>query len=192
MMSVKNRRWHAGILGLLMSLVILLAGLVLSGCGSGALPAEGPSAAGTSAAAGSGSGEPSGGSSGEAADSSAALQDLTGAVSEEGSYTSKEDVSEYLHTYGHLPSNFITKKEAQALGWDSSAGNLDEVAPGKSIGGDRFGNYEGLLPEKSGRKYYECDINYSGGYRGGERIVYSSDGLIFYTEDHYRTFEQLY
>jgi guanyl-specific ribonuclease Sa len=66
------------------------------------------------------------------------------------------------------------------------------VAPGMSIGGDTFGNREGILPKEKGRKYYECDVNYEGGYRGGERIVYSNDGLIFYTEDHYKSFEQLY
>jgi len=69
---------------------------------------------------------------------------------------------------------------------------LDEVAPGMSIGGDTFGNREGLLPKADGRKYYECDVNYEGGYRNGERIVYSNDGLIFYTDDHYESFEQLY
>ena len=78
------------------------------------------------------------------------------------------------------------------MGWDSKKGNLDEVAPGKSIGGNKFGNREGLLPEKKGRTYYECDIDYNGGYRGGKRIVYSSDGLIYYTEDHYNSFELLY
>jgi len=113
-------------------------------------------------------------------------------LSEDGSYTSPEDVAEYLHFYGHLPDNFITKNEARDLGWDSQAGNLDEVAPGMSIGGDTFGNWEGLLPKADGRKYYECDVNYEGGYRGGERIVYSNDGLIFYTDDHYKSFEQLY
>ena len=111
---------------------------------------------------------------------------------EDGSYTSPDDVAEYLHFYGHLPDNFITKNEARDLGWDSQAGNLDEVAPGMSIGGDTFGNREGLLPKADGRKYYECDVNYEGGYRGGERIVYSNDGLIFYTDDHYKSFEQLY
>ena len=114
------------------------------------------------------------------------------ALAEDGSYTSPEDVAEYLHFYGHLPDNFITKNEARDLGWDSQAGNLDEVAPGMSIGGDTFGNREGLLPKADGRKYYECDVNYEGGYRGGERIVYSNDGLIFYTDDHYESFEQLY
>ncbi len=111
---------------------------------------------------------------------------------EDGSYISPDDVAEYLHFYGHLPDNFITKNEARDLGWDSQAGNLDEVAPGMSIGGDTFGNREGLLPKADGRKYYECDVNYEGGYRGEERIVYSNDGLIFYTDDHYKSFEQLY
>ena len=113
-------------------------------------------------------------------------------LDENGSYTSKEDVSMYLHQYGKLPSNFITKKEAQKLGWVSKEGNLSEVAPGKSIGGDYFGNYEGLLPEEDDRDYYECDINSNGGYRGAERIVFSNDGLIYYTGDHYETFELLY
>ncbi|MBO4948912.1 MAG: ribonuclease [Peptococcaceae bacterium] len=113
-------------------------------------------------------------------------------LAEDGSYTSPDDVAEYLHFYGHLPDNFITKNEARNLGWDSQVGNLDEVAPGMSIGGDTFGNREGLLPKADGRKYYECDVNYEGGYRGEERIVYSSDGLIFYTDDHYESFEQLY
>ena len=107
-------------------------------------------------------------------------------------YTSKEEVAEYLYLFGHLPDNFITKKEAKALGWVSKEGNLGEVAPGKSIGGDYFGNYEGNLPEKKGRSYYECDIDSDGGYRGSKRIVFSDDGLIYYTEDHYETFDLLY
>lgn len=114
------------------------------------------------------------------------------AISEDGTYTTKEDVAAYLHEYGHLPSNFITKKEAKKLGWVSSEGNLDEVAPGMSIGGDYFGNYEGNLPKAKGRDYYECDIDFDGTYRNAKRIVYSDDGLIYYTEDHYETFELLY
>ncbi len=113
-------------------------------------------------------------------------------VEEDGTYTSKEEVAAYLYEFEHLPDNYITKKEARALGWDSSAGNLDEVAPGMSIGGDYFGNYEGNLPEERNRDYYECDIDYTGGYRGAKRIIYSNDGLIYYTEDHYKTFELLY
>lgn len=115
-----------------------------------------------------------------------------GQLAEDGSYTSKDEVAEYLHIYGRLPDNYITKKDAEALGWDSKKGNLWDVAPGKSIGGSRFGNYEGLLPDEKGRKYFECDIDYDGSYRGAKRIIYSNDGLIFYTEDHYKSFEQLY
>ena len=113
-------------------------------------------------------------------------------VEKDGRYTTPEDVAEYIHTFGTLPSNFITKKEAQKLGWDNKKGNLWDVTDQMSIGGDYFGNYEGLLPEEDGRKYTECDVNYEGGYRGSERIVFSNDGLIFYTNDHYKTFEQLY
>ena len=113
-------------------------------------------------------------------------------VIEDGTYTSKDEVAVYIHTYGHLPSNYITKAEAKKLGWVSSEGNLNEVAPGKSIGGDSFGNYEKMLPEEDGRKYYECDIDFDGTYRNEKRIIYSNDGLIFYTGDHYETFEQVY
>ena len=113
-------------------------------------------------------------------------------IDEDGTYTSKEDVALYIYEYGHLPDNFITKKEAKALGWVGKEGNLAEVAPGMSIGGDYFGNYEGILPEEDGRDYYECDIDSDGGYRGAKRIVFSNDGLIYYTEDHYESFELLY
>lgn len=113
-------------------------------------------------------------------------------VEKDGSYTSKEEVAAYLNKYKQLPDNFITKKEAKKLGWVSKKGNLSRVAPGKSIGGDKFGNYEGTLPEKKGRKYYECDIDSTGGYRGAKRIIYSNDGFVYYTEDHYNTFELLY
>lgn len=113
-------------------------------------------------------------------------------VEKDGSYTTPEDVAEYIHTFGTLPNNFITKAEAKELGWDNKKGNLRDVAEGKSIGGDYFGNYEGLLPKAKGRKYTECDVNYEGGYRGSERIIFSNDGLIYYTNDHYQTFTQLY
>jgi len=109
---------------------------------------------------------------------------------EDGTYSGTEDVAYYLHVYGHLPNNYITKDEAEDAGWISSEGNLWEVAYGASIGGDRFGNREGLLPE--GEQYYECDVNYSGGYRGEERLVYTDDGDVYYTADHYESFEKLY
>ena len=121
----------------------------------------------------------------------AAQEEETPAIEEDGTYTTKEDVVRYIHTYGHLPENFITKKQAQALGWEG--GSLEPYAPGKCIGGSRFGNYEGTLPEKDGRTYTECDIDTLGASkRGGKRIVFSNDGLSYYTEDHYETFEPLY
>lgn len=107
-------------------------------------------------------------------------------------YTSKDEVAAYLHEFGELPPNFITKSEAQALGWDNALGNLWKVTDHKSIGGDYFGNYENLLPKKKGRTYHECDINFKGRSRGTERIVYSNDGLIYYTSDHYNSFTLLY
>ena len=143
----------------------------------------------------SSSGESAGGSK----ESKASTAESTPSVKEEskssldpdGSYTSKEDVALYLHLYGKLPSNFITKKEAKALGWQG--GSLEPYAPGKCIGGDRFGNYEGILPKVKGRTYYECDIDTLGKKkRGAKRIIYSSDGQIYYTGDHYETFELLY
>ncbi len=111
------------------------------------------------------------------------------AIDEDGCYTTVEDVSLYLHTYGKLPENFITKNEARDLGWPG--GSLEPYAPGKCIGGDRFGNYEGLLP--TDRQYFECDIDTLGASsRGAKRIVFSEDGLIYYTDDHYESFTLLY
>lgn len=117
--------------------------------------------------------------------------DTDAIIDEAGSYTTKEDVALYIHTYGKLPQNFITKAEAEKLGW--TGGGLDKYAEGKCIGGNRFGNYEGALPEKDGRYYTECDIDTLGATsRGAKRIVFSNDGLIYYTGDHYETFELLY
>lgn len=109
----------------------------------------------------------------------------------DGSYTSREDVALYIHQYGHLPANFITKRDAEKLGW--TGGSLEPYAPGMCIGGSRFGNYEGLLPEAPGRTYTECDIDTLGkNSRGAKRIVFSNDGLIYYTDDHYESFTLLY
>jgi len=112
-------------------------------------------------------------------------------VEEDGVYDSKEEVALYIHLFGHLPSNYITKKEAEKLGWPG--GSLEPYAPGKCIGGGRFGNYEGLLPDADGRTWTECDIDTLGAKsRGAKRIVFSNDGLIYYTGDHYEHFELLY
>lgn len=148
-----------------------------------------------------GGGSPGGGSAngnsaddgamGSNSDSSDGSDSENNELAEDGAYTSKEDVALYIHLYGCLPSNFITKKEAEALGW--KGGSLEPFAPGMCIGGNRFGNYEGLLPAKKGRSYTECDIDTLGAdKRGAKRIVFSNDGLIYYTEDHYESFELLY
>lgn len=113
-------------------------------------------------------------------------------IDENGSYSSMQEVADYIHAFGKLPPNYLTKNEARDLGWESSEGNLWEVAPGMSIGGDRFGNNEGLLPDANGRKWTECDIDFDGSFRNAKRIVFSNDGLIYYTDDHYESFTQLY
>ena len=102
-----------------------------------------------------------------------------------------QDIADYIFEHGELPDNFITKKEAQKLGWDSSWNYVSDVAPGKSIGGDRFGNYEGLLPTKKGRQWYEADCYYTKGKRNAHRILYSNDGLVYYTDDHYESFTEM-
>lgn len=111
---------------------------------------------------------------------------------EEGEwYDAMEEVAIYLTFFEELPENYLTKKEAQALGWESRKGNLWDVAYGCSIGGDRFGNYEGLLPDAKGRRWTECDIDFDGKYRNSKRIVFSNDGLIYYTGDHYESFDEI-
>ena len=170
-------------------LALLLVFSVLSGCG-GAAPdvpscTAAPAADAVPAADAPSDAEADAVSPGESDKSSPA------ALDEGGEYTSAEDVALYLHLYAHLPRNFITKKDARALGWNG--GGLDDYADGKCIGGDRFGNYEGLLPDAPGLEYHECDIDtLHAASRGAKRIVYSNDGLIYYTEDHYESFILLY
>ena len=109
----------------------------------------------------------------------------------DGWYYSAEDVALYLVTYGELPCNFITKNEARDLGWEG--GSVQKYLEGAAIGGDKFGNREGILPKADGRQYYECDIDTDGeNSRGAKRLVYSNDGLIYYTEDHCESFILLY
>ncbi|SMC20035.1 ribonuclease [Clostridium acidisoli DSM 12555] len=102
-----------------------------------------------------------------------------------------QGVANYIHEYNKLPSNYITKEQAEELGWEPGF-NLWDYAPGCSIGGDIFTNSEGVLPSAPGRVWHECDINYNGGHRGADRLVYSNDGLIYGTSDHYNTFTQYY
>ncbi|MEH7856477.1 ribonuclease domain-containing protein, partial [Bacillus thuringiensis] len=105
--------------------------------------------------------------------------------------TGFDEVAQYIKQNKKLPDNFITKDQAEALGWVNRDGNLHRVAPGKSIGGDIFENRKKQLPDVPGRTWYEADINYISGYRGNDRIVYSSDGLIYKTSDHYKTFTEI-
>ncbi len=127
------------------------------------------------------------------ADESGASADET-VLDRDGVYDSKEEVALYIHTYGTLPSNYISKEEAMKAGWSGNGGDkLDKYCPGKCIGGSWFGNYEGRLPKAKGRTWSECDIDTLGAKnRGVKRIIFSNDGLIYYTEDHYETFELLY
>jgi len=105
--------------------------------------------------------------------------------------TDFDSVTDFFKLNGGLPDNYITKAEARALGWDPKKGNLSDVAPGKSIGGDVFKNNEGILPNAPNRTWYEADINYTDGYRNSDRLIYSSDGLLYKTTDHYKTFTEI-
>ena len=113
-------------------------------------------------------------------------------VDENGWYTSKEEVALYIHLYERLPDNYVTKDEAEDAGWNG--GNVERyTGEGTAIGGGYFGNREGLLPKARGRSYAECDIDTVGeNSRGSKRIVFSNDGLVYYTDDHYESFELLY
>lgn len=109
---------------------------------------------------------------------------------EGSSYYDLENVVLYLYLYEELPPNYITKNEAEALGW--SGGSVERYQDGAAIGGDRFGNREGLLPTANGRKYTECDLDTLGASsRGAKRLVFSNDGLYFYTDDHYESFDEV-
>ena len=105
--------------------------------------------------------------------------------------TEEKKVTDYLKENGKLPDYYITKKDAAREGWVAKEGNLCDVLPGRAIGGDIFTNREKTLPVKKGRIWYEADINYDCGRRNARRVVYSNDGLIFVTHDHYKNFEEV-
>ena len=109
-------------------------------------------------------------------------------IRRDGEYDGKDEVAAYVRKFnGALPRNFITKNQARELGWQG--GPLEPFAPGKSIGGDHFGNYEHRLPDA---KYKECDIGTRGKPRGTKRLIFTRDGkVIYYTPDHYETFEEI-
>ena len=97
----------------------------------------------------------------------------------------------FLKYVGKLPVEYISKDYARSQGWRSKNGNLSDVLPGKVIGGDRYTNRDGKLPQAEGRVWYEADFDYTSGFRNDSRILYSSDGLIFVTYDHYKTFYEI-
>lgn len=112
----------------------------------------------------------------------------------DGYYNSKEEVALYIHLYGCLPENYVTKSYCQNVLKCSTSKVQQNWCDGHgAIGGDVFQNREGLLPKKAGRTWTECDINTWGrSQRGAERIVFSNDGLVYYTANHYASFELLY
>ena len=108
---------------------------------------------------------------------------------EEGEYYyDLESVVLYLEYYGELPENYITKKEARSMGWEG--GSVERYIDDAAIGGDYFGNKEGLLPAG---KYTECDLDtLDENSRGAERLVFTDDGQYYYTDDHYDSFTQVW
>lgn len=110
----------------------------------------------------------------------------------DGPIIDPQSIADYIFAHGCLPDNFVTKRQAQDAGWNSSYNYVSDVLPGKSIGGDRYGNYSGTLPDAPGRRWQECDCWYVKGRRTAYRIVFSNDGLVYYTEDHYNTFTQMF
>ncbi|KGT88816.1 ribonuclease [Erwinia typographi] len=114
------------------------------------------------------------------------------AANDISSLTQLQRVASYLHQHQRLPAWYLTKSEARRQGWEPGKGNLCQILPGRAIGGDRFSNREKVLPEKQGRRWFEADVNYDCGRRGSDRMLYSSDGLIYVTSDHYRNVKQVY
>lgn len=187
----KTYKRFFGCLAALVAVFALVGGLMLSGCSAGTTSRSGQSSAQVSQSASAHV---------DSSDTSYAQEHLDSTeydppdirISENGEYTDKDSVALYIHTYGHLPSNYISKTKARKAGWVNTDGNLWDVLPGKSIGGGTFYNDDNMMPDAYGRQWYECDIDYDGGFRNAKRLVYSNDGLIYYTDDHYKTFQRLY
>ncbi len=102
--------------------------------------------------------------------------------------TDDDKVIAYVKSNHKLPDFYITKSEAKSQGWNPSKGNLCDVLPGKAIGGDQFSNREKQLPK--GEQYYEADVNYDCENRGAERIVFTKNGDVWLTKNHYQSFEK--
>lgn len=118
-------------------------------------------------------------------DSTAKTAAFSGNIDE---LTAENTVIKYVKTHKKLPDYYITKGEARNLGWVASKGNLCEVLPGRAIGGDTFSNREKLLPR--GEQYFEADVNYQCGNRNADRIIFTKNGEVWLTKNHYRSFEK--
>ncbi len=126
--------------------------------------------------------------------SSANAKSIYEAVEESGLYTTKDSVAAYLCKFDKLPANYVGKDEGIAL-YESETGKTFDgwsfnpwKIIGVMIGGDKFGNNEGLLPKGT---YHEADVDYFNDSRGNKRLVYASDCVIYYTSNHYKSFTQL-
>jgi len=102
--------------------------------------------------------------------------------------TNESTVINFVKSHHELPDYYITKSEAKKQGWIPSKGNLCDVLPGNAIGGDNFSNREKTLPKNG--KYYEADVNYNCGNRNADRIVFTKNGDVWLTKNHYKTFEK--
>ena len=140
-------------------------------------------------------------SSEEQSSSSIATKSIYEAVEESGLYTTKDSVAAYICKFDKLPSNYVGKNEGKSL-YESKTGNTFDkwnfnpwTTLGVMIGGDTFNNhadnpdnYRPTLPEGD---YHEADVDYSAKNRGTKRLIYQSDCVIYYTADHYETFDKL-
>lgn len=168
--------WISAVFAITLALCCLL---VLPGCGGDAVGAGNVGSTENVATAGS---EAAGSATGSASAGSATAS----VVDRDTAYYDVEHVVLYLDAYGELPPNYITSDEARDLGWEGGA--VDPYLKDAAIGGDHFGNYEGLLPAGS---YHECDIDTHGTRRGAKRLVWSTDGHYYYTADHYKSFVEV-
>lgn len=89
-----------------------------------------------------------------------------------------------------LPNYYLSKAELIDTGWKPGKFPSNWV-PGKMLAGGIYNNKNQHLPETAGRTWYEADINYYSGKRNSSRILYSNDGLVFATFDHYSTFSEI-
>ena len=91
---------------------------------------------------------------------------------------------------GKLPEYYIEEDEIRTLGWRPGRWPSN-FAPGKMIKKGIYSNRNNHLPDEIGRVWYEADINYMQGKRNSQRVVWSNDGLIFVSYDHYKTFHEI-